>query len=179
MNNDDQGSESLRQFLGTLTAGNSALSLRARKSAALTDYTPLAERVKAGDATAVDLFVKAAKVLLNIEREISGSQSGYFDLLDEVTSITRSAMELLSTAQSRTGEPGRPGKGFQLYEAEHRRRRESGEASSSVKAEAIQLREWFIQSNPALVPPTAKTIENRIRATHRCPENIVSGQFQG
>lgn len=83
---------SLRGLLDELTIGNSALSLRDRKSAALAAYAPLADRVAAGDASAYDGFAEAARALLDIERQMSGSQSGYFDLLNQVTALTRTAI---------------------------------------------------------------------------------------
>jgi hypothetical protein len=83
----------LRGFLSELTVGNSALSLRDRKSAALANYTPLANRVEAGDTAAYDDFVEAARALLDIERQLSGSQSGYFNLLNQVTGLTQGALD--------------------------------------------------------------------------------------
>lgn len=83
---------SLRGFLDELTIGNSALSLRDRKSAALARFNPLADRVAAGDTTAYDEFVEASRALLDIERQMSGSQQGYFDLLSRVTSLTQGAL---------------------------------------------------------------------------------------
>jgi hypothetical protein len=83
----------LRGFLTDLTIGNSALSLRDRKSAALAAFDPLAARVEAGDASAYDDFVDAARALLDIERQLSGSQSGYFQLLDRVTGLTQGALD--------------------------------------------------------------------------------------
>ncbi len=84
---------SLRNFLNELTIGNSALSLRDRKAAAVAEFNPLAARVEAGDASAYDDFVEAARSLLDIERQMSGSQSGYFDLLNRVTSLTQKALD--------------------------------------------------------------------------------------
>lgn len=83
----------LRGFLDELTVGNSAISLRDRRSMALAEYNPLAERVAAGDATAYDDYVEAARQLLDIQRQISGSQSGYFDLLAEITALTQGAFD--------------------------------------------------------------------------------------
>ncbi|MFC4255381.1 hypothetical protein GRI97_08080 [Altererythrobacter xixiisoli] len=83
----------LRGFLDELTVGNSAISLRERQSMALSEYNPLAERVAAGDATAYDDYVEAARQLLDIQRQISGSQSGYFDLLAEITALTQGAFD--------------------------------------------------------------------------------------
>lgn len=84
---------SLQSLYDSLTVGNDALSLRDRKSAALAIYNPLAARVAAGDASAYDAFAEAARNLLDIERQISGSQKGYFDLLKQVTDLTKSELD--------------------------------------------------------------------------------------
>lgn len=83
----------LKSFLNELTAGNDALSLRDRRAMALTEYMPLANRVRAGDATAYDDFADAARQLLEIERQASGSQASYFALLDQVTALTQQAVD--------------------------------------------------------------------------------------
>lgn len=84
---------SLQSFYDQLTIGDTGLSLRSRKDAALARYAPLAERVRAGDASAYDDFTSAADALLGIERQLSGSMPEYFDLLGEVTSLTKQAMD--------------------------------------------------------------------------------------
>lgn len=84
---------SLQSLYDSLTVGNDALSLRDRKSAALGIYNPLAARVAAGDKSAYDAFADAAKALIDIERQISGSQSGYFDLVKQVTDLTKSRLD--------------------------------------------------------------------------------------
>ncbi|MCB5426317.1 hypothetical protein H0274_13700 [Altererythrobacter sp. CC-YST694] len=89
---------SLQNLLDALTVNNSALSLREREAMAKTEYQSLAARVQAGDTTAYDDFAEAAQTLLEIEREIYGSQQPYFDLLNEVTALTRTALE---TAENR------------------------------------------------------------------------------
>ncbi|WP_162225073.1 phage tail length tape measure family protein [Erythrobacter sp. SG61-1L] len=84
---------SMQSLLDDLTVNNSALSLRERESLAKAEYDALAARVAAGDTTAYDDFADAARTLLEIEREIYGSQQPYFDLLNEVTTLTRTALE--------------------------------------------------------------------------------------
>lgn len=84
---------SLRDLYDSLTVGNDALSLKDRKTAALAKYKPLEDRVKAGDATAYDDFAKAAQTLLDIERQMSGSQSDYFALVDQVTSLSKGRLD--------------------------------------------------------------------------------------
>lgn len=89
----EQITASLRSLYDELTINNSALSLRDRKSEVLAKYNPLADRVRAGDTSAYDDFAEAARALLGIERELSGSGSGYFSLLEEVTKLTKSTLD--------------------------------------------------------------------------------------
>lgn len=84
---------SLRGLLDDLTVGNDALSLRDRKSAALAKFDPLEARVKAGDTTAFDDYADAARSLLDIERQFSGSQGGYFSLLERVKATTQGRLD--------------------------------------------------------------------------------------
>jgi len=89
----DQITGSLQSLMNDLTIGNDALSLRDRKAAALAVYQPLEDRVKAGDTTAYSDFADAAQQLLDIQHQMSGSQSDYFALLDEVKSITQTQLD--------------------------------------------------------------------------------------
>ena len=84
---------SLRGLYDELTIGDSGLSLRERRNAALAAYTPLADRVRSGDTAAFDDFASAAQTLLGIERELSGSQSAYFDLFNSIKDLTKSALD--------------------------------------------------------------------------------------
>lgn len=88
----DQVLGSLRDLQKALTIGNDAMSLRDRNAAALAVYNPLAERVKAGDKTAYDDFVKASEDLLNIQRELYGSTGAYFATQDAIKGITDKAI---------------------------------------------------------------------------------------
>ena len=101
----DKVTASLRSFYDNLTIGDSGRSLRDRLSAAQTAYDPLKARVLAGDKTAYDDFAKAAQDLLDIQRQFSGSQTPYFNLLDEITRITKERIDaeanIASIAQNR------------------------------------------------------------------------------
>lgn len=95
---------SLRSLYADLTIGDDARSLRDRKAAAQAAYDPLAARVAAGDTTAFDQFSEAARALLEIERQFSGSQISYFTLADQVTGLTKSRLdELDAMAAASTG----------------------------------------------------------------------------
>ncbi|MBB4859628.1 murein DD-endopeptidase MepM/ murein hydrolase activator NlpD [Novosphingobium chloroacetimidivorans] len=80
---------SLADLLDELTVGDSGLSLRDRRANALSQYNPLKDRVAAGDTSAYDEYADAARALLDIERDLYGSQQSYFDRLNEVTALTK------------------------------------------------------------------------------------------
>lgn len=84
---------SLRDLYDSLTAGSDARSLGERRAYALASYDPLAARVAAGDKAAYDDFAAAAQALLDIERQMFGSQSGYFTRLDEITQLTKTRID--------------------------------------------------------------------------------------
>lgn len=84
---------SLQALLDDLMIGDTGLSLRDRRANAKAAYDPLAARVAAGDVSAYDDYVKAAQALLDIERQISGSQKAYFDLRDEVARLTKGQID--------------------------------------------------------------------------------------
>lgn len=67
----------------------------------------------------------------------------------------------------RTGDPGRPPKGYHLYVAEHIRRCDAGEAMDKVAHEAGHLARWYALQYPNADPVSAGTVENRIRSRHR------------
>lgn len=89
----ERATASLKGLFDELTVGNDARSLRTRLGLAQAQYDPLAARVRAGDTAAYDDFAEAARQLLDIQRQFSGSQSPYFDLLDEVTALTKARIE--------------------------------------------------------------------------------------
>ena len=66
-----------------------------------------------------------------------------------------------------TGAPGRPTKSMDLIEAELRRRKEAGRVQPKLAVEAMELLTWLRREHASAAFPTIKTIENRIRATHR------------
>ncbi|CDO34041.1 hypothetical protein [Novosphingobium sp. KN65.2] len=103
--NSERLTASLQGLLDDLTIGDSGLSLRTREANALARYQPLADRVAAGDSTAYDDYAQAAQDLLDIERELYGSQQQYFDRLNEVTDLTKSRINaetnVVSIAENR------------------------------------------------------------------------------
>lgn len=105
---------SLQSLFDDLTIGENGRSLRDRMSAAQAAYDPLKARVLAGDKTAYDAYAEAAKSLLDIQRQFSGSQTPYFALLDEITQITKSRIDaeknVVSIAENRDSPFGSNGK---------------------------------------------------------------------
>jgi len=84
---------SLKSLYEDLATGDNGLSLRDRQAAALTTYEALKARVAAGDTTAYDEYATAAQSLLDIERQLYGSQQSYFDRLTEVMDLTKSRID--------------------------------------------------------------------------------------
>lgn len=92
---EDVGEEfigTLRDFLSELTTGDNGLSLRDRRNAALQEFNPLAEAIERGERVDYDEFTAAAQAVLQIERDLFGSQSPYFDRLRDITDLTRDAL---------------------------------------------------------------------------------------
>ncbi|BBD98051.1 hypothetical protein SAMIE_1015520 [Sphingobium amiense] len=98
---------SLKSLFDELTVGNDARSLRDRLAEAQAKYDPLAQRVAAGDTTAYDDYSDAARTMLDLQRQISGSGEDYFKLLDQVTALTKARIDsetnVASIASARPG----------------------------------------------------------------------------
>ncbi len=96
---------SLQSLFDDLTIGDNGRSLRDRLSAAQGVYDPLKARVMAGDRSAYDAYAEAAQYLLEIQRQFSGSQTPYFNLLDEITQLTKQRIDaeknIVSIAENR------------------------------------------------------------------------------
>ncbi len=84
---------SLQNLYDFLTYGDNGLSLRDRDTALRSEYADLKARVQSGDTTAYDRFAEVAQELLDVERQLYGSQQPYFDMLAEVTAVTKQAMD--------------------------------------------------------------------------------------
>lgn len=82
----------LRGLLDELQTGDNGLSLRDRLSNALETYNPLRAQLQAGTLRDFDAYAEAARTLLDIERQLGGSQQSYFDRLAEVTGDSRTAL---------------------------------------------------------------------------------------
>lgn len=82
----------IKSLLDSLNIGSEFYSLRDRQASAQAIYNPLAERVKAGDMTAYAEFADAAQSLIEINRQIYGSTSQFFDFVDQVKAISQGAV---------------------------------------------------------------------------------------
>lgn len=84
---------SLKSLYDDLTVGNDAFSLRDRLTGAYSKFDPLKDRVAAGDSTAYADFADAARVVMDLERQLNGSQGGYFSFVDSLKELTKSEMD--------------------------------------------------------------------------------------
>jgi hypothetical protein len=88
----ERTSDALKQLLADLKIGDSGLSLRARRTNAVSQFDALAARVAAGDSGAFDEFAEISQQLLDIERQLFGSTQSYFDRLAQITALTEQAI---------------------------------------------------------------------------------------
>lgn len=99
---------SLQDLVSDLLVGESGLSLRDRRANALTEFEALRARVEAGDTSAFDDFAQASRDLLDIERQLFGSQAGFFDRFNEILQLSQSAIaqqEALAASAEDVGSP--------------------------------------------------------------------------
>jgi len=99
---------SLKSLLADLKTGDMGLSLKDREAAARAAYDPLAARVRAGDVTAAEDFTAAARTLLDIERQIYGSQQPYFNVFNEIKTLSQTMVdtqEAIATASANRDSP--------------------------------------------------------------------------
>lgn len=83
----------IKSLLDSLNIGSEFYSLRDRQASAQAVYNPLAERVKAGDMTAYAEFADAAQSLIEINRQIYGSTSQFFDFVDQVKALSQGTLD--------------------------------------------------------------------------------------
>jgi hypothetical protein len=84
---------SLKNLYSQLTVGDSGLSLRERQANAQAEYDPLAARVAAGDTSAFDAFTSASQTLLDVSRQLYGSQDAYFAVYNSIHDLTKSTID--------------------------------------------------------------------------------------
>ena len=83
---------SLRGLVDELTKGDNGLSLRDRLSNIRADFNPMADTIRQGGKVDYDRFTELSRQLIEVQREISGSQTDYFSTFDEVLALSRQAL---------------------------------------------------------------------------------------
>ena len=84
---------SLKSLYEQLTIGDSGLSIRDRLGNAMGALAPLTARVKAGDTTAYDSYASAAGTALDLQRQMYGSQDGYWSFYNQVRDLSGSTID--------------------------------------------------------------------------------------
>lgn len=82
----------LTDLINSLEVGDSGLSLRSRLSNAREIYDPLAAAIRNGETVDYDKFSQAAKDVIDITRQIYGSQKEYFDTFNDVLGLSKQAL---------------------------------------------------------------------------------------
>lgn len=89
----------LQELLKDLTySGDTGLSLRTRREKALQAIAPFQSQINSGQQVDQEAFAEAVRTLLEIEREMFGSTSQYFQTLGMLTALTQKAI-------NNTGQP--------------------------------------------------------------------------
>lgn len=147
---------SLQDLYNSLTVGDSGLSLRTREANALAVYNPLAKRVAAGDTTAYDDYAKAAQDLLDIERQLYGSQQEYFDRLGQITDLTKTRVSAETNVTSIAKDSPSP------FDA-------AGQVSASInnQTDALSTRLDALNTNAGATNATLARIEAALTASGR------------
>jgi hypothetical protein len=82
----------LRGLVDDLTIGDSGRSLRDRLAAARAKYDPLAADLRAGKQVDYDAYADASRAVLDIVRQMEGSGTAYFQMLDQITGEASGAL---------------------------------------------------------------------------------------
>jgi hypothetical protein len=82
----------LKGLIDDLTQNNDAFSLRDRLQLAKAKYDPLAADVAAGKKVDYDAFSEATRAVETIMRALEGSQTGYFDFVDQAKGLALKAL---------------------------------------------------------------------------------------
>ncbi len=92
-------SASLKTFLTDLKlGGNSPYSLRDQETTALAQLTPFLDQIGAGQRVDQDKYQSAARAYLDVERELYGSTSKYFDAQALIQAASAKAIETIDNA---------------------------------------------------------------------------------
>ncbi|OJU22705.1 MAG: hypothetical protein BGN95_03820 [Sphingomonas sp. 66-10] len=92
-------SATLKEFLTTLNIGsNSPLSLRDQEAAAMQQLKPFLTAIEAGQTIDQSKYQAAAQSYLDIERQLYGSTSKFFEAFDAVQAATNKAIASIDNA---------------------------------------------------------------------------------
>lgn len=83
---------SLRQLIEDLKQGENGLALRDRLANIRSQFNPLAETIRAGGTVDYDRFSELARQLIDVQRQISGSQVDYFAVFNEILGLSEQAL---------------------------------------------------------------------------------------
>lgn len=89
---------SLQSLIDELSTGDFGLSLRDRLANAHLIYDPMAQAIREGKAVDADKFSEAARTVLDLARQLYGSQTAYFQQYDEVLALSRLALATANAA---------------------------------------------------------------------------------
>ena len=91
--------KSLKDFIDEMNAGSSSpLSLREQEMAAYEALNPYLQQIGAGTAIDQDAYLEAAQKWLNIERQLYGSTSKYFEAFDSIQTATNAAIATIDNS---------------------------------------------------------------------------------
>ncbi len=88
----EQFTGALQSLIDDLKTGDNGLSLRDRLSNARALFDPLANDVRAGKTVDYDKFADNARLLIDIQRQLSGSTNDYFATFNEVLGLSQQAL---------------------------------------------------------------------------------------
>jgi hypothetical protein len=83
---------SLRNLIDELKQGDNGLALRDRLANVRSQFDPLAATIRAGGTVDYDRFTELARQVIDIQRQISGSQIDYFSTFNEILGLSEQAL---------------------------------------------------------------------------------------
>lgn len=102
-------SEGLKAFMkGLEVGGSSPLSLRDQEKAAKAELQPFLDRIASGSSIDQDAYQSAAQAFLDIERQLYGSTSAFFEAFDQIQAATAKAISTIDNAVPIGGAPADP-----------------------------------------------------------------------
>lgn len=83
---------SLRALIDELKQGDNGLALRDRLANIRSQFDPLANTIRGGGVVDYDRFSELARQLIDVQRQISGSQVDYFAVFNEILGLSEQAL---------------------------------------------------------------------------------------